>query len=273
MNALMLMAVLAATPRLAIPEFTGVNLAPNEAGLYANSLAAELLRNGLTVVTNRELVALIGVERQKQLTGCSESSCLTELIGALGADGLLLGDIGKLEAGYVVQLKVLSTQSGQVLALFSGKAKDSSAVLPLLEAAAIDLQNQLADKWGRPELRRAVPVVAPPPPPPPNLRWVSYVVGGAGIASLAAGVALNLQADSTLQQLRSSGTMATPQSLLALRDSGRSAEALGITFLGVGAAALTTSVILFFALAPQTPVAALVPLPGGGAVSLMGVWP
>lgn len=272
MNALMLMAVLAATPRLAIPEFTGVNLAPNEAGLYANSLAAEMIRNGLSVVTNRELVALIGVERQKQLTGCTESTCLTELIGALGADGLLLGDIGKLEAGYIVQLKVLSTQSGQVLALFSGKAKDSSAVLPLLEAAALDLQNQLADKWARPELRRAVPVVAPPPPPP-NLRWVSYVVGGAGIASLAAGVALNLQADAMLQQLRTSGTMATPQSLLGLRDGGKSAEALGITFLGVGAAALTTSVILFFALAPQTPVAALVPLPGGGAVSLMGVWP
>jgi hypothetical protein len=195
MPSLLLAAVLAATPKLAIPEFSGVNLAPNEATLYANALAGALSRGGLEVLTSRDLATLLGMERQKQLLGCSESSCFTELVGALGADAVVLGDIGRLGSGYVVQLKVLASQQAQVLALFSAQAADGAEVVKVLERGAVDVQNQLAAKWNRPELVRAVQA-------PVNRRWVSYVVGGVGLGAVLAGLLLNLPADQALNDLR-----------------------------------------------------------------------
>ncbi|MBL8921233.1 MAG: hypothetical protein JNJ54_20385 [Myxococcaceae bacterium] len=268
MSALVLALALVAAPKLALPGFSGV-LAPNEAQLYENVVANELSRGGLEVLTSRDVVTLIGLERQRQLMGCTGSTCLTGLIGALGADGVVLGDVGRLDGGYVVQFEVRASQHAQVLALFSGRAKDASELLTVLEGAAIDLQNQLALKWSRRDLKRAAPVQGAP-----DRRWVSAVVGGVGLASLAAGIALNLQADATLKQLQGTGPSESLATLVKLRDSGKTSEAMGYTFLAIGGAALATSVVLFFALAPDAPATVTVtPLPGGAALSFAGVWP
>ncbi|MDX2015737.1 MAG: hypothetical protein SFW67_36420 [Myxococcaceae bacterium] len=270
MLSLTLAVVVAAAPKLAIPDFTGVNLAPNEATLFSNTLAAEFSRGGLDVVTSRDLATLLGLERQRQLMGCAESGCIAELVGALGADAIVQGDVGRLEDVYVVQLKVLSTQHAQVLALFSGRVSRSTELPAMLERAAVELQNQLAAKWNRPELVRAG---APARfSSSGGTRWVAYLVGGVGLAALATGVGLNIWADNILLQLQL-GTRSAGD-LKALADQGKGVEAAGFAFVGVGGAALVAGTVLFFVLAPEAPAAvSMTPLPGGGLVAFQGVWP
>lgn len=118
------------------------------------------------------------------------------------------------------------------------------------------------------DVERAGPVTASV-----DRRWVSFVVGGVGLSSIAAGVALNLQAKATLGQLQRASASDSPSTVMKLRDGGKTAEALSLTFFAVGGAALVTSVVLFFVLAPDVGASvAVAPLAGGGVVSVTGVW-
>jgi hypothetical protein len=95
-------------------------------------------------------------------------------------------------------------------------------------------------------------VVAPPPPPKPVLvdtppdRTVAYVVGGLGVASLiGAGVFYGLRA-STLSDLDATckNRADCDPDKRALDDRGRSYTLAGNVLLGVGVAAVATSVVL-----------------------------
>src|SRR4051812_36888184 len=90
----------APTPKtisLALPRLNGVNLAAGEAELQAQRLAEKFSGYGIKVLTSHDVEAVLGMERQKQLMGCADdSSCLTEIVGALGVDGILLADLGRI---------------------------------------------------------------------------------------------------------------------------------------------------------------------------------
>lgn len=100
--------------RVAAPGFTGVRVDEKEAAFYAVHLEQELARRGLRITSSREIQALVGLERQKQLLGCAdtETSCIAELAGAMGADALLLGDIGRFNDLLQLNVRLLSTQNG-----------------------------------------------------------------------------------------------------------------------------------------------------------------
>ena len=83
--------VLSATPpagpiKLAAPVFNTLNLPEQAGSYYADHFGQLLGQYGFQVVTSTEINALVGVERQKQLLGCSNhaSSCMAELANALG---------------------------------------------------------------------------------------------------------------------------------------------------------------------------------------------
>ena len=84
-------------PKLAAPGLNGVGLDAAFAGFAGEHLAQQLREAGLEVVTGSEIGAVLGIERQKQLLGCSAgASCMTELANALGADGVVLGDLAQV---------------------------------------------------------------------------------------------------------------------------------------------------------------------------------
>jgi hypothetical protein len=58
-------------------------------------LAETLRQHGHQVVTQRDMAVVLGMERQRQLMGCREGSesCLAELAGALGVDGVVQGGV------------------------------------------------------------------------------------------------------------------------------------------------------------------------------------
>ena len=73
------------------------------------------------VARGKDMVALLGVERQKQLLGCSDaaSSCMAELAGALGADGLVTGQLARIGKSFQLNVKVLAADGSRTLDLLA----------------------------------------------------------------------------------------------------------------------------------------------------------
>src|SRR3990167_7365998 len=80
---------------LALPGLNAVNLAAGEDDLQAEVVAQKFIAHGVQVMTARDLSTVLGMERQKQLLGCAENhACVVEMTAALGADGVIVGDLG-----------------------------------------------------------------------------------------------------------------------------------------------------------------------------------
>jgi hypothetical protein len=93
-------------------------------GLFTDALVGEIRKNpGITVMTGSDVEAVLGVERQKQLLGCTDATCLTEMAGALGADRVVHGSIGRVGDSLLVNLTSLDPKSGRAVASVSERLK------------------------------------------------------------------------------------------------------------------------------------------------------
>ena len=136
--------VLAAPPSLAAPSFTSVGVKADKVSFLQEHLAQELSRHGLRVLTEKEVTAVLGLERQRQLLACDqEASCALELAGALGVEALLLGNVARLDELLLVDLKVISARDGRRLASLSVRAASEVGLLDQLDSAARSLAEQL----------------------------------------------------------------------------------------------------------------------------------
>jgi hypothetical protein len=114
------------------------------AQLFTEALVAELRRQpGATVLSDSDIAAAIGLERQKQLLGCSETSCLTEIGGALGVDRLVYGSVGRVGESLVVTLTSLDPQRSKPMASVSERLKGKDEVfLDALPGMATQLMQE-----------------------------------------------------------------------------------------------------------------------------------
>lgn len=111
-------APVAEKPRLAVLELTaGVGVDPALVAPLTDAVTIEVQSRGFFDVTSsRDIATLLGVERQKQLLGCSDSSCFTELAGALGARFVLSGSVSRIGNSWQLTLTTLDTVKAQPLA-------------------------------------------------------------------------------------------------------------------------------------------------------------
>ncbi len=139
--------ILTSTPyTLAAPGLTAVDLEAKRVEFLSDYLAQELARVGagqLQVLSQAQVAALLGLERQRQLLGCADDACSTELAGALGSEGLLLGSIAKLGERYTVSLQILTAQTGARRALVTEDQLELEELPRFLSRAAKQLVDQL----------------------------------------------------------------------------------------------------------------------------------
>jgi tetratricopeptide (TPR) repeat protein len=117
------------------------------------------LAAGAVVVGADEIRAMMGLERQKQLLGCTESSCLAEIGGALGAERLVLGTLSHFGDTYVLDVKLLDSRTAKVLAEGSKDFKQEGEIpgavaqsVSQLFPAATPSEAAAVDTSPRPEL-------------------------------------------------------------------------------------------------------------------------
>lgn len=91
------------------------------AGLDASALT-ELLAGALEdpevfrMTTTRDLSAMLGFEKMKQMAGCTEdTSCLAEIAGSLGVDYLVSAAVGSLEGRLVVSGRLVDVKRSSVM--------------------------------------------------------------------------------------------------------------------------------------------------------------
>jgi hypothetical protein len=284
MLSLLLLAALSADPAprpqvmLALPGLNAVNLAPGEGDLYGEVISQKFIEHGVKVMTARDLTAVLGLERQKQLMGCAEESCVVEMTAALGADGVLVGDLGKLGTEYALNLKVLASKNGDPIALFNARAQSAHDLDRVIDNSVHAILKTLAVKLNRPELALnttdtpAVVVASPAPASGPSLRLVAIVPAAVGVVAIGVGAGLQAVAGSKYTEL-SGGHLAQPDAA-ALRDSGKGLDTGGTIALIGGGVALAAAVVMFIAGGPSDapkPVAFVGP--NGAGVGIVGVLP
>lgn len=82
----------------------------------ANLMVVELGQQpGLTVIGANEVQRLTALESDKQLAGCTQSDCLSELAGALGARYVVFGDVGPLGSRQVLNLNLFDAQKAMAV--------------------------------------------------------------------------------------------------------------------------------------------------------------
>jgi hypothetical protein len=244
----------AAPISVAAPGFTCVGFEQSLCDVYFDRFVTVLMRAGtVRVFAQKDILALLGIERQKALLGCSdEGSCTAELTGALGAEGLLSGSLAKTESGYTLNLKVIRATTGHPWVSTSQRAKDAAELEDLLEAKAQAFADTLAPRTSR------------------VTRWLPALGGG---VVLVAGVAAFTITKLDAQALGDPSVPLTTERVneLVARDRWLQPTSLAVT--GVAFAGLVASVIWAVRSAAEPPAVTLLPLPGGAAVAFGGVLP
>lgn len=250
---LLLVTLLSAAPqKLAAPEWSTVNIPADLSAFYAAEVARALRAEGFEVVSARDISAVLGLERQKQLLGCAEdaSACMTELGAALGCDAILTANLARLDDSFRGSLKVLSARDGKTLADERVEALGQKELLDALEAATRRLARRLR-----------------PPVPARTFWWIP----------LAAGVALGAGAGVTLGVATSNYAqipLSTEARAVQLASDGKTLQLSGWVMAGVGAGALVGAALLFLLGGEASPVQPQVTLsPAGAGLSLTGVFP
>lgn len=123
---------------LALAPLGGVS--DERARLLGDALAGELRRRaGISVVTQADVAALLGVERTRQMLGCAESGCMAEIGGALGADRVVHGSLGRVGGSLMVNLSALDARRGSPIASVSQRLKGGA------DEAFLDALPSIAD--------------------------------------------------------------------------------------------------------------------------------
>lgn len=251
--------LLAASPAsLASLGFQTVNVPQNVGDFALQHLSERLGQLGVQVITPAEIQALLGLERQKQLLGCSEqaTSCTAELADALGAEASLLGTVARLGDTLELSIKVVSNRTGARRAGFTERVQGEGALFAVMDRAAESLAEQLR----------------PPPPPGSDRRGralVPALVGG--VALLAAGASYGLAREAHLD-LTDPARPAVANGA-AKASTGQAWQVTGAVSTGVAVAAAAVATWLFVTGAPTT-VAPSVGLWGGApSLAVTGSFP
>jgi TolB-like protein len=242
-------AKLAKRPKLAVTEIRAPTGDAQLTALLSEMALTEASASGsFSVIGQSDVAAMLGLERQRQMLGCSDSSeCFAEIGGALGADYLLVGTAGQLGALWRIDLKLVEVRKRSV----ASRAGESIEPKPELLAAAI---------------QRCVRQVMAgfEPPVASGRRNAGWIVAGAGAACLAGGVAFGLLSRSAWSDMKDAEAVGAAAAWTRSRDAVKTRALAADILYGVGLAGAGTGAWLLLGGAPGR--AGVVPLPGGAAL-------
>jgi hypothetical protein len=219
-----LMLAAAAAPKLVVPPVSGAGVEDAKLRVFTSQLAQDLRSAGLEVITSDEIALLLGAERQKQLLGCSDESCLAELSEALGTSATVKGSIAKVGDVFQLGVTVLGNDT-RILAEHGVRVSSEAGLLDALDEAARAVARKLGVT------------------PPRRLRPIAWVPAVLGLAASAAGGYLLAQSRASYDQLNA-GRFAFGQGELVATQGGQQ-QAGGWLALGLGLAAIAAGVLLF----------------------------
>ncbi len=239
--------------KLAAPAFEAVQVEAALASVYTDYFVQQLREaSGIEITTQSEIAALIGFERQRQLLGCAASSCVAEMAGALGVDGVISGSLARLGSAYTAQVRILSARDGKVLFSAAGRVDSDDAL----------------HAWLREQARAAGSRLVPSASA--GLRpwaWLPATAGGAALVASAVSFGL---AYGKAEEIRTTRFASRDEMAPLVRD-GQTYQTLAWVSGAVALAGAATAG--GFLLMDGSTRVAVSPTPGGAALSVAGVLP
>lgn len=119
-----------ALPKLLVLDLAANGVPAGAARTLSEAVLGELhARSSGGVLGMSDVKALLGLEAAKQLAGCSESECIAQVGGAMGANLVISGSVGALGSARVLSLVLLDVAQAKVLARAQRKAGEDLAAL------------------------------------------------------------------------------------------------------------------------------------------------
>src|SRR5512141_130322 len=132
------------------------------AALWEAVLGEVRKRPNVSVLSKAEIQSVLTLERQQQLTGCTNDTCAAEFGYALGVDQMLLGSVSKLGASWLMHISLVDVKKVATAAQADRRLKDKS-IDDLLDA----IPQMVAELFGGPA-PTTVPAAAAVPAPEPT---------------------------------------------------------------------------------------------------------
>ena len=112
-------------------------------------IAADVTALGHDVVSSADINAMLSYEKQKDLVGCeSDTACLAEIGGALGADLMLSGAVGKLGDSFNVSLVLVDIRTSSVRQRFHGTSGSEATLADTVRRGVAVLFDQPVPLFG-----------------------------------------------------------------------------------------------------------------------------
>jgi hypothetical protein len=272
MHAALLLALVAAAQdelpplKLATGHFTYVGIKDEMRDFVPEHLASRMRTVGVVVVTPAEVATLLGRERQRQLMGCETGAekCDAELLGALGVDGVIIGELAAVGDLLQLNLKVVS-ESGKSLGAWTRRVEGLNHLLDALDEGALAVAEQVLISTGRKQA---------PAPKVASARDWWWLPAVAGLAVGAGGGVLLVFSKADHDRLTTpQSPLLAPADARKLSSDGALFQTLGFVGIGVGSAAVLAGagLLLFGAPPPVTPSISVGAQ--GAALSLGGTFP
>ena len=137
---------------IAIMDLRATSLAEGLGETLTGIVSEELdALRAFRTVSRQDIAQLLQYEKLKDLAGCTEVSCLTELGGALGADLVLAGAVTLLGDVYLIQLQLIDIARGRVEKRLSREYQGDTLGLTrdLRAATGLLVRDLLAQRSGR----------------------------------------------------------------------------------------------------------------------------
>jgi hypothetical protein len=256
---LALLCVLAATPTFAEPledpsapapddgrlsvlvlDLQRSNVEPGEVRIVTDLIATQIgRRDNIDVLTASDLADAMGLEAERQAMGCeSNESCLAEIAGAMGADLVVFGSVGRLNQTFLVNLNLFSNAETKSVARETVEANDLDE-LPRAIAVATDRMIVAAIPDAESMIHEPAPAATPLMARP--LAWVG--IGGLAVGGVVALVGGGLAAwqYSEFQSARSQEKWVAARSGIV---AGGVVAAVGAVVLVAGGGALGAAAVL-----------------------------
>jgi TolB-like protein len=122
-------------------NLTANNVDPRTVNTIESFITVELDKNqNLKVLAGDDVKKMLDLESQKQAAGCDDdSSCLAEIAGALGADYVVTGQLGKLDTRLILTLNLFDAGKKEAINRVTVKADSLDQMPEQVESAVFRL--------------------------------------------------------------------------------------------------------------------------------------
>ncbi len=179
--------------RVAVYEFEANGVDPKVARLVTDSVVSELRKlQRISVVSMDEVRAMLDLETKKQLTGCTEASCLSEIADSLGVEGIVIGSLANVGGQDVFGMRRIDQHEAKTLGVVSQRLEGANGeeYLACVGPAVLELFPEFGLRPGQDRgVAAEVALRINPPPLPTWVFWSGIAASGALVAGgITAGV-------------------------------------------------------------------------------------